>query len=213
MQAVRSIDWHFPEVRKSIDFWLKTNTTLRAAASSAAENPGLGHVTFVTSRQDHWPARLSNDLNKIQSKVVWQISFKACRASVLQVVAVKWWHGVFFPCFFFFLNEARKRQWQVAMTRWDPATKKWEPKHHDVLCSKHFEKNASQIAPCWAFSLGSNTCPQGNRLWKISSSKLQGWSSDTIASSWAFVYFPLVIPSFSSLVWCVAFRSFSLCLL
>ena len=36
--------------------------------------------------------------------------------------------------------EARKRQWQMAMNRWDPATKKWEPKHHDVLCSKHFEK-------------------------------------------------------------------------
>ena len=74
-------------------------------------------------------------------------------------------------------------------------------------------KNTSQIAPCWAFSLGSNTCPQGNRLGKISSSNLQGWSSDTIASSWAFVYFPLVIPSFSSLVRCVAFQSFSLCLL
>ena len=28
----------------------------------------------------------------------------------------------------------------MAMNRWDLATKKWEPKHHDVLCSKHFEK-------------------------------------------------------------------------
>ena len=37
-------------------------------------------------------------------------------------------------------NEARKRQWQMAMNRWDLATKKWEPKHHDVLCSKDFEK-------------------------------------------------------------------------
>ena len=26
------------------------------------------------------------------------------------------------------------------MNRWDLATKKWEPKHHDVLYSKHFEK-------------------------------------------------------------------------
>ena len=26
----------------------------------------------------------------------------------------------------------------------DPATKKWEPKHHDVLCSKHFEKNKNK---------------------------------------------------------------------
>ena len=92
---------------------------------------------------------------------------------------------------FLFLNEARKRQWQMAMKRWDLATKKWEPKHHDVLCSKHLQKNASKIAPCWAFSLGSSTCPQGNRLGKISSSNLQGWSSDAIASSWAFVYFPL----------------------
>ena len=39
-----------------------------------------------------------------------------------------------------FKNEARKWQGQVAMNRWDLATKKWEPKHHDVLCSKHFEK-------------------------------------------------------------------------
>ena len=46
-------------------------------------------------------------------------------------------------------NEARKRQWQMAMNRWDLATKKWEPKHHDVLCTKHEfkKKNASQIAP------------------------------------------------------------------
>ena len=92
---------------------------------------------------------------------------------------------------FFFLNEARKWQWQMAMNQWDLATKKWEPKHHDVLCSKHFEKNAWQIAPCRAFSLGSNTCPQGNWLGKNSSSNLQGWSSNAIASSWAFVYFPL----------------------
>ena len=42
--------------------------------------------------------------------------------------------------FLFFLNEARKRQWQMAMNRWDLATKKWEPKHHDVICSKHFQK-------------------------------------------------------------------------
>ena len=58
----------------------------------------------------------------------------------------------------------------MAINRWDLATKKWEPKHHDVLCSKHFEKkkkNASQMAPCRAFSLGSNTCPQGKRLGKI----------------------------------------------
>ena len=41
---------------------------------------------------------------------------------------------------FLFLNEARKRQWQMAMKRWGLATKKLEPKHHDVLYSKHFQK-------------------------------------------------------------------------
>ena len=45
------------------------------------------------------------------------------------------------------------------MNRRDLATKKWEPKHHDVLCSKHFEKEkrkkkkkkekkSSEIAHC-----------------------------------------------------------------
>ena len=139
---------------------------------------------------------------------------------MLQLVAVKSWQRSFLSMLFLSekkkkkkKNKARKRQWQMAINRWDLATKKWEPKHHDVLYSKHFEKNASQIAPCWAFSLGSNTCPQGNRLGNVSSSNLQGWSSDAIASSWAFVYFPLVISSFLSLVRCVAFRSFSLCVL
>ena len=28
----------------------------------------------------------------------------------------------------------------MAMNRWDLTTEKWEPKHHDVLCSKHFKK-------------------------------------------------------------------------
>ena len=55
-----------------------------------------------------------------------------------------------------FKNEARKRQWQMAMNRWDLATKKWEPKHHDVLCSKHFEKKKKKksplIAHSWAIS-------------------------------------------------------------
>ena len=37
--------------------------------------------------------------------------------------------------------------------------------------------------------------------------------SDAIVSSWAFVYFLLVISSFSSLVRCVAFQSFSFSLL
>ena len=33
-----------------------------------------------------------------------------------------------------------ENEWQMAMNQWELATKKWEPKHHDVLCSKHFEK-------------------------------------------------------------------------
>ena len=45
-----------------------------------------------------------------------------------------------FHAFPFFKNEARKWQWQMTMNWWDLATKKWEPKHHDVLCSKHSEK-------------------------------------------------------------------------
>ena len=32
----------------------------------------------------------------------------------------------------------------MAMNRWDLATKKWEPKHHDVLCWKHFEKEKKE---------------------------------------------------------------------
>ena len=76
---------------------------------------------------------------------------------------------VFCPCFSFKKKKMKpENEWQMAMNQWDLAIKKWEPKHHDVLCSKHFEKNASQIASCWAFSFGSYTCPQGNRLGKIS---------------------------------------------
>ncbi len=116
--------------------------------------------------------------------------------------------GVFFPCFS--LNFVFVFKWSQKTTVAngnESMRKKWEPKHHDVLCSKHFQKNASQIAPCWAFSLGSNTCPQ------VTDSERFPVRISRIANSWAFVYFPLVIPSFSSLVRCVAFRSFSFCLL
>ena len=44
-------------------------------------------------------------------------------------------------------NEARKWQWQMAMNWWDLATKKWEPKHHDVLCSKHKKKKLHRSHP------------------------------------------------------------------
>ena len=54
-------------------------------------------------------------------------------------------------------------------------------------------------------SLQNGQQPQGNRLGKNSSSNLQGRSSDAFVGSWAFVYFLLVVSSFSSLVRCVAF--------
>ena len=82
-----------------------------------------------------------------------------------------------------FKNEARRRQWQVAMNRWDLATKKWEPKHHDVLCSKHFEKKKKKKEKKKKKSFTDRTllsnqfglkCPQGNRLGQNSSSNLQG---------------------------------------
>ena len=50
-------------------------------------------------------------------------------------------------------------------------------------------------------------------LEKNSSLNLQGWSSDAIVCSCAFVYFLLVMSSFLNLVRCVAFQSFLLCLL
>ena len=117
--------------------------------------------------------------------------------------------------FFFFLKWSQKTTVANGSESMGPSHKVGTKTPRCALLKtlkKKEKKKASQIAPCWAFSLGSNTCPQGNRLGKISSSNLQGWSSDAIASSWAFVYFPLVIPSFSSLVRCMAFRSFSLCL-
>ena len=43
-------------------------------------------------------------------------------------------------------SEMLTKEFSFDAFRWDLATKKWEPKHHDVLCSKHFEKNASEIA-------------------------------------------------------------------
>ena len=50
-----------------------------------------------------------------------------------------------FPLKSFFLNEARKQQWQMAMNRWDLATKKWEPKHHDVLSQSIFFFNKKML--------------------------------------------------------------------
>ena len=181
---------------------------LRASASSAAENPVFGHVTSVTSQQDNWPAWLSNDLNKIESKVcgksVLKRAERVCCSCIERLTKEFSFHA--FP-YFYFLYILKWSQKTTVANGNESMRKKWEPKHHDVLCSKHFQKNASQIAPCWAFSLGSNTCPQ------VTDSERFPVRISRIANSWAFVYFPLVIPSFSSLVRCVAFRSFSFCLL
>ena len=182
---------------------MKTNTTLQAAGVVCSWKSLVSVTSDVTTTDPHGSVSLRNDLNKL----VWQISFKACRASVLQLVAVKSWQRSFLSMLYLKKkkkNEARKRQWQMAINRWDLATKKWEPKHHDVLCSKHFEKTTMlhiSYPGCWALSLGSNTCPQGNRLGNISSSNLQGWSSDAIASSWVFVYFPSSFHLSRALFW------------
>ena len=205
--------------------WMKTNTTPRASASSAAENPEIRSrdLRDVTTRQltAHGSVTTWTKLNrKWSGKSVLKHTERVC-CSWLQWKVDK---GVFFPCFSF---QKKKKKWSQKMTVAN-GNESMGPSHKEVgtktprcaLLKALFppppppqKKNASQIALCWAFSFGSNTCPQGNRLGKIYSSNLQGWSFDAIASSWAFVYFPLVIPSLSSLVRCVAFRSFSLCLL
>ena len=48
-----------------------------------------------------------------------------------------------------FKNEARNWQGQVAMNRWDLATKKWEQKQHDVLCSKLHRSHTAEHS-VWA---------------------------------------------------------------
>ena len=129
--------------------WMKTNIMLRAAALSAAGNPGFRSCDLCDIKPRQLPCMAQQRLeqNWIESSPA---NFKACGASVLQLVPGKNWQEFSFHIFPF-KNEARKRQWQVATNRWDLATKKlWEP--------KQFKRNASQIAHCWAFSLGSNTC-------------------------------------------------------
>ena len=51
----------------------------------------------------------------------------------------------------------------------------------------------------------------GQPTWK--NSHFESPRMKLLFSSWAFLYFPLVISSFSSLVRCVAFQSLSFCLL
>ena len=124
---------------------MKTNTTLRAAASSAAENPGFRSrdLRDVKTRQLIRMAQYRLEQNWIESIPA---NFKGCRARVLQLVVhseklTKKFSFHAFP----FKNGARKWGWQLAMNWWDLATKKWEAKHHDVLCSKHFEKKKKML--------------------------------------------------------------------
>ena len=98
----------------------------------------------------------------------------------------------------------------MAMNRWDLATKKWEPEHHDVLCSKHYFY--------FYFLMLHRSHPAEHAVWaQIHVHRVTDLERFPVriskdeapnVSSWAFV-----IPSFSRLVRCVAFRSFSLCLL
>ena len=52
--------------------------------------------------------------------------------------------------------------------------KKWEPKHHGVLCSKHFQKECFTDRTLLSIQFGLKYMSTGNRLGKISSSNLIG---------------------------------------
>ena len=162
MHAVRLIDWHFPEVCKSIDL----NENKHDASSICIVCSWKSRVSVT------WPPWRHNKTIDLHGSVTTgtKLNRKWSGKSVLkhaEWVCCSWlqWKvdkGVLFPCFS--LNFVFVFKWSQIMTVAngnESMRKKWEPKHHDVLCSKHFQKkNASQIAPCWAFSLGSNTCPQ-----------------------------------------------------
>ena len=109
-------------------------------------------------------------------------------------------------------NEARKRQWQMAMNRWDLATKKWEPKHHDVLCSKHIPKKCFTDLTLLSIQFGLKQL-HAHRVTDLEKFSVRISKDETPTPLPVVGRFPLVIPVFSSLVRCVAFRSFSFCLL
>ena len=67
---------------------------------------------------------------------------------------------------------------------------------------KHYQKMQANNMAYSRISLNHTLRSQGNYT------DFEKISSDAIANSWAIVYFPLVIPSISSLVRCMAFRSF-----
>ena len=95
---------------------------------------------------------------------------------------------------FLFKNEARKWQWQVAMNRWDLATKKHEPKHHDVLCWKHFEKKCftDHALLSIQFGLKYNVCRGVHRVTELE--KIPVW----ISKDEAPMPLPVVGPLFIS---------------
>ena len=100
----------------------------------------------------------------------------------------------------------------MAMNRWDLATKKWKPKHHDVLCSKHFEKKKKKML--------HRSHPVEHSVWAQihvhSVTDLEKFPV-RISKDEAPTPLPVVGPLFISpchsifLVRCVAFRSFLLC--
>ena len=154
---------------------MKTNTTLRASASSAAENPVFGHVTSVTSQQDNWPAWLSNDLNKIESKVcgksVLKRAERVCCSCSERLTKEFSFHA--FPYFYFYCFYILKWSQKTTVANGNESMrKKWEPKHHDVLCSKHFQKKCFTDRTLLSIQFGLKYMSTGNRLRKISSSNL-----------------------------------------
>ena len=102
----------------------------------------------------------------------------------------------------------------MAMNRWDLATKKWEPKHHDVLCSKHFEKKMLHRShpaehPVWAQIHVHRVTDLEKFAVRIS--KAEALTPLPVVGP-LFIS-PLSFPLSRALSRCVAFQSFSLCLL
>ena len=88
----------------------------------------------------------------------WQNDRDFLRATVV----TRGWNG--------YRNKSQHRKSTLEKKILPPFQQGFEPATFQsrVRCSNHWAIPAPK--PCWAFSLGSNTCPQGNRLWKISSS-------------------------------------------
>ena len=113
---------------------------------------------------------------------------------------------------------------------WQKGRKIWSTEHFktSAILNARFRESyfklkvngravTSQTTSNQTWKSGLCECPQGNRLGKMSrSNNIKRISKQHIGmkllfSSWAFVYFPLVILSFSSLVRWVAFWPFIGC--